>query len=198
MGWFTKKLQNSRVHMTIKEVKWDLESGGNLRQSKLLAIASVLGNEFFEECDIPYDVVNRPLDYSRADLIRFYESMEDIKIAMTQQLDGLKKTFGGMGMEFPKFAQTHVEDTRRALEIWMSTIGAGIAIDRRDDVRDIWKLLSSSKPSLDVVMDEIVLVEQKTSEMTGQPDMTFSSISREDWKHFCNFVPSQFSKELNI
>lgn len=197
MGWLTKKLQNSRVHMTIKEVKWDLESGGELRQAKLLALSSVLGNEFFEECDIPYDVVNRPLDYSRSDLMRFYEALEDIKIGMTQQLDELKKMSSQVGMQFPKFAQDHAEDTRRALEIWMSTVGAGIVVDRRDDVRDIWKLLRQSKLSLDIVMDDILAVEQKTAEMTGQESFTFALISREDWKHYCDFVPSQFSKELN-
>ena len=197
MGWLTKKLQNSRVHMTIKEVKWDLESGGELRQAKLLALSSVLGNEFFEECDIPYDVVNRPLDYSRSDLMRFYEALEDIKIGMTQQLDGLKKMSSQVGMQFPKFAQDHAEDTRRALEIWMSTVGAGIVVDRRDDVRDIWKLLRQSKLSLDIVMDDILAVEKKTAEMTGQESFTFALISREDWKHYCDFVPSQFSKELN-
>ena len=81
MGWFTKKLQNSRVVMTVKEVKWDLESGGERRQAKILALASVLGKEFFECCGIPDDVANRPLDYSRADLMRFYEDLEDIKIS---------------------------------------------------------------------------------------------------------------------
>tara|TARA_B110000967_G_C18877573_1_gene559248 strand:- start:1182 stop:1778 length:597 start_codon:yes stop_codon:yes gene_type:complete len=198
MGWFTKKLQNSRVVMTVKEVKWDLESGGERRQAKILALASVLGKEFFEGCGIPDDVANRPLDYSRADLMRFYEDLEDIKISMTQQIDGLKKMSSRMGMQFPKFAQDHAEDTRRALEIWMVTVGAGIVIDRRDDVRDIWGMLTNSKASLDVVMDEILALEAKTAEMTGEQSMIFSLISREDWKAYCDFVPTQFSKELHI
>ena len=184
--------------MTVKEVKWDLESGGERRQAKILALASVLGKEFFEGCGIPDDVANRPLDYSRADLMRFYEDLEDIKISMTQQIDGLKKMSSRMGMQFPKFAQDYAEDTRRALEIWMVTVGAGIVIDRRDDVRDIWGMLTNSKASLDVVMDEILALEAKTAEMTGEQSMIFSLISREDWKAYCDFVPTQFSKELHI
>lgn len=58
-----------------------------------------------------------------------------------------------------------MKDTRRALEIWMATIGAGITVDRRDDVRDIWKLLEQSKPYLDTAMDEILADENKTSDM---------------------------------
>jgi hypothetical protein len=103
-----------------------------------------------------------------------------------------------MGLIFPKFAQDHAEDTRRALEVWMVTVGAGIVVDRRDDVRDIWRMLSRSKASLDIVMDEIVAVEQKSSEMTGEQCMTFSSISRDIWKTSCDFIPTQFSKDLYI
>jgi len=198
MGWLISKLQNSRVRMTIKEVKWDLESGGERRQAKILALSSVLGKEFFGSCGIPQDVVDRPLDYSRSDLIRFYEDLEDIKIGMTRQLDVVKKSSSSMGLMFPKFAQDHAEDTRRALEVWMVTVGAGIVVDRRDDVRDIWRMLSRSKASLDIVMDEIVAVEQKSSEMTGEQCMTFSSISRENWKTSCDFMPTQFSKDLHI
>lgn len=198
MGWFNRKLQNSRVRMTIKEVKWDLESGGERRQAKILALSSILGKEFFDDCGIPQDVVDRPLDYSSSDLIRFYEDLEDIKIGMTQQIDVIKKASSSMGIMFPQFAQDHAEDTRRALEVWMVTVGVGIVVDRRDDVRDIWKMLSRSKASLDVVMDEIIAVEQKSSEMTGEQCMAFSSISRENWKVSCEFMPAQFSKELYI
>jgi len=199
MGWFTQKLQNSRVHMTIKEVKWDLEMAGPPRQARLLALASVLGNDFFTECNIPEDVANRPLDYSRSDLMRFYEDLEDIKIGMTRQLEHTKKMVPKiMGMEFPKFAEDHVNDTRRALEIWMATIGAGITVDRRDDVRDIWKLLGQSKPHLDTAMDKILADENKTSDLTSENARVFSLLARQDWRDYCNFVPSQFSKELNL
>ena len=196
-GWVIKKLQNSRVHMTIKEVKWDLESGGAPRQAKLLALASVLGNDFFTECDIPHRVAHRPLDYSRSDLIKFYEDLEDIKLGITRQLEATKKMVPQiMGIEFPKFAEDHVKDTRRALEIWMATIGAGITVDRRDDVRDIWKLLEQSKPYLDTAMDEILADENKTSDIIGESVSVFSLLARQDWKNYCDFFPSQFSHDL--
>jgi hypothetical protein len=197
-GWLKKKGQDSRVYMCIKEVKWELESGAPTKRAKILAIASVSGKEFFDSGDIPISVVDRPLDYSREDLMRFYEVLEDIRNNNTLQISHTKKMMRKFGMEFPTFAEEHAKLTGRSLEVWMATVGAGIAIDRRDDVREIWNLLTQSKPSLDEAMDEIVETENKTMEMTGQEEGMFSGYDREEWKMACNFLPAQFSKELNI
>jgi hypothetical protein len=197
-GWLKKKGQDSRVYMSIKEVKWELESGDSVKQAKILAIASVLGKEFFDSGDIPVDVVDRPLDYSRDDLMRFYESLEDIRNNNTLQISHTKKMMNKMGIGFPRFAEEHAKQTGRALEVWMATVGAGIALDRRDDVREIWKILARSKSSLDEAMDEILAIENKTMEMTGQEGGMFSDYDREEWKVACNFLPAQFSKELDV
>lgn len=158
----------------------------------------MLGKEFFDSDDIPIDVVDRPLDDSRDDLMKFYESLEDIRNNHTLQIAHTKKMMRQMGVALPKFAEEHAKQTNRSLEIWMATVGAGIAFGRRDDVREIWKLLIRSKLSLDEAMDEIVTTENKTIEMTGQEGSMFSDYDREEWKVACNFLPAQFSKELNI
>ena len=179
-GWLKKKGEGSRVYMCIKEVKWELESGDPLKQAKILAISSVMGKEFFDSGDIPIDVVDRPLDYSRDDLMKFYESLEDIRNNNTLQIAHTKKMMRQMGVELPKFAEEHAKQTNRSLEVWMATVGAGIALDRRDDVREIWKLLIQSKLSLDEAMDEIVATENKTMEITGQEGGMFSDYDREE------------------
>lgn len=165
---------------------------------KILAIASILGKEFFGSGEIPLDVVDRPLDYSREDLMGFYEILENIRNNNTLQISHMKKMMGQFGMEFPKFAEEHAKQTGRSLEVWMATVGAGIALDRRDDVREIWKLLTMSKPSLNEAIEEIVATENKTMEMTGQEGGIFSAYDHEEWKEACNFLPAQFSKELKV
>lgn len=196
-GWLMKKGQNSRIYMCIKEVKWELESGDSIKRAKILAISSALRKELFESSDIPMDVLNRPLDYSRKDLMGFYEFLEDTRNIATQQLVQTKKMMNNFGTELPVFAEDHAKLTSRALEVWMATIGSGIAVDRRDDVREIWSLLTQSKSYLGRAMDEIVGTEHKTEAMTGQGGM-FSEYNQNEWKEACNFVPAQFSKELNI
>lgn len=193
-GWVKKKGQDSRVYMCIKAVKWELESGDSIKRAKILAIASLLAKDFFDSCDIPIDVVDRPLDYSRENLMRFFEVMEDIKNSNTLQIAHTKKMMGRLGVEFPAFSEEHAKLTGRSLEVWMATVGAGIAVDRRDDVREIWSLLTLSKPSLDKAMDEIVETENQTMAMTGQENGIFSEYDREEWKAACNYLPAQFSK----
>lgn len=197
-GWLKKKAQDSRVYMCIKEVKWELESGNSVHRAKILAIATILGKEFFRSGEIPIDVVDRPLDYSREDLMGFYEVLENIRNDNTLQIVNMKKMMKKFGMEFPKFAEDHAKQTGRSLEVWMATVGAGIAIDRRDDVREIWKFLTMSKASLDEAISEIVAIENKTMEMTGQEGGMFSAYDPEEWKDACNFLPAQFTKELDV
>ncbi len=197
-GWLKKKGQDSRIYMCIKEVKWELESGDAVVRAKILAIASVLGKDLFADVEIPIDVVDRPLDYSREDLMRFYEVLEDIRNSATVQMEHLKKSMARFGVNFPPFAESHVKLSNRALEVWMATVGAGIVTERRGDVREIWRLLVQSRPHLDMAINAIVEVEKKTMEITGQQGGMFSAYDRTEWKKACNFVPSQFSKTLNL
>ncbi len=195
-GWLKKKGEDSRIYMCIKEVKWNLETSDSVERAKILAIASMLGNEFFGSGEMSIEIVNNPMNYSRDDLLVFYGVLEDIRNSNTIQINNLKKMMSKYGMDFPKFAEDHAKQTGRSLEIWMATIGAGLALDRRDDVKEIWNLLTSSKPSLDKAIDEIVETEKMTLEMTGNHDGMFSNYDPKEWKSFCDFIPTQFSNEL--
>lgn len=197
--WLKKKGQDSRVYMCIKEVKWELESADQIKRARILATTSALGSRFFSGEVIPIDVVNRPLDYSRENLMQFYEILEDIRNDNSTKLAKTKKIMGNFEMEFPAYAEDHAKTAGRAIEVWMSTVGAGIAPDRRDDVRTIWRLLVQSKPFLDTAMDEILLTEKRIFEMAEQQsDGIFINYDRQEWRNACNFVPSQFVKELDL
>ena len=198
-GWLAKKGQQSRVYMCIKEVKWELESSDSVRQATILAMASILRLEAIEGAGVPHDVLDRPLDYSRDDLMRFYEQLEGIRNANALQLQHVQKMMRRFGAELPDFAVEHAKNTGRGLEVWMSTIGAGIAADRRDDVREIWRIMISSTGSLPEAFKRLRATEQRTAEMTGAtgPKM-FNEIDDQSWSEVCRFIPSVFVKELRL
>lgn len=132
LGWLAKKGQQSRVYMCIKEVKWDLESADAVRRAMIVAMATIIRVDVIEGSGLPQEVLNRPLDYSRDDLMRFYVQLEDIRNANNLQIQNVQKMMRRFGTELPDFAIEHAKLTGRALEVWMCTIGAGIAVDRRD------------------------------------------------------------------
>lgn len=199
LGWLVKKGQQSRVYMCIKEVMWELQSSDSVRRAMILAIASVLRVKAIEGSGIPHDILDRPLDYSRDDLMRFYGQLEDIRNANTLQIQHVRKTMRRLGEELPEFAVQHARNTGRGLEVWMCTIAAGIAVDRRDDVRDIWRLMISSKRSLLEAFKRLRATEQRTAEMTGVAGSEmFIAIEDQSWFEACRFVPSVFIKELQL
>lgn len=194
-GWLKKKGQDSRVHMCIKEVRLALEMMDSVKRAKVLAIASLLRNEFFSTGEFPKDVVDRPLDYSREDLMRVYSALEDIRNGQTIEMARTKKL---SGMENPAFAGDVWKINIRALEVWMATVGAGIATARRDDVREIWELLVQSKPYLENAMNAIIATEQEIMASLGEEGGPSSKYTREEWRVACDFLPSQFSKDLDF
>ena len=194
-GWLKKKGQDSRVQMCIKEVRLALEMMDSVKRAKVLAIASLLRNEFFSTGQFPKGVVDRPLEYSREDLMRVYYALEDIRNGQKIEMARIKQLVGKSGMEYPAFAEELWKMCVRGFEVWMATVGAGIVADRRDDVREIWKLLIQSKPLLDKAMNAIVATEQEIIASLGQEGEMFSNCTREEWKVACDFLPSEFSKD---
>ncbi|MCH7805951.1 MAG: hypothetical protein IH995_02245 [Proteobacteria bacterium] len=199
VGWFAKKGQNSRVYMCVKELKWELEGGDSLKRATILALAQYFRFEIFDDCGISMDVIDRPLDYSREDLLRLYEILETVRNQNTFQIEQTKKTMIRFGMELPQFSIEHAKNTSRALEVWMCTLGAGITPDKRDDVRIVWSRLASSFDYIEEAILHIRQIEKKTAEMTGVSDAgMFSTLNSTDWVELCRFVPSVFLKELNL
>ena len=81
----------------------------------------------------------------------------------------------------------------------MSTLGAGIVTDRRDDVRAIWAYLAGSFAHIDEAILHLRRVEEKMAAMTGVHDLViFAMIDTRKWDNLCRFVPSAFVKELNL
>ncbi|MCH7777634.1 MAG: hypothetical protein IH878_14020 [Gemmatimonadetes bacterium] len=199
LGWLAKKGESSRVYMCIKTVKWDLETGSAVKRATVLALAQLLRAEMLAQSGIPMDVLDRPLDYSRNDLLSFYDLLETARNQNTMQIEATKKNMRHLGMELPQFAVDHAKTTGQGLEVWMCTLGAGIVPERRDDVRTIWSYLAGSLDHVGEAISHLREVEQQTAAMTGIEDTgMFSVIDTNDWTEQCGFVPSVFSKELHL
>lgn len=197
LGWLAKKGQNSRVYMCVKEVKWELETGTQVHRATILAMASLLRVKVLE--DFPTSVMDRPLDYSREDLMRFYEMLENIRNMATLHRERLQKSMASLGMALPDFAIAHAKVSNRALEVWMCTLGAGIVPDQRDEVRQIWRYLSGSFPYLATGIANLRKTEQMTARATGSPESgMFGDMETNKWLEASRFVPSAFVNELKL
>jgi len=116
LGWLVKKGQNSRVFMCIKEVKWELEAGSPLKRATILALAQIFRSDMFSELGDSQDVLDCPFDYSRADLMQFYEMLEDIRNQSTMQIEATQKNMKQFGMELPDFAVDHAKHVIKGLK----------------------------------------------------------------------------------
>lgn len=197
-GWLAKKGEDSRVFMCIKEVKWDLESSSPIKKAMILALAQLFRNEMFEPMSVPKDIFDNPLEYSRSDLMEFYSVLENMRNQSRAQLDANKKNMKNFGMELPNFAIEHVNNSNRALEIWMCTLGAGISPDKRDDVRDIWGMVFGAKETLPEAINRLRDIERQTGEMTGQTVGMFDEMDDQEWIDACNYIPSSFVKSFSV
>ena len=95
--------------------------------------------------------------------------------------------------DLPEYSKGHSIAYERSLEVWMCTLGAGIALNRNKDVNEIWKLLMDSIQMIEVSIEKIMNFADKTSEDTGfvdtQHNDLFNSVDSEVWKKECYFTP---------
>jgi hypothetical protein len=183
--------------MSIKEVKWELEAADQTKRATILLLAHHFRHEMTGPGGVPLHVFDRPFDYSRDDLMHFYEILENIRNQNTVAIENTKRSMLRMGMELPEFSIKHAKATGRGLEIWMCTIGAAIAPERRDDVRLIWKMLVDSTDHVPKALEGLEILERQTQEMTGTHGAMFS-IGKPEWIELCSFVPFAFSNELQL
>jgi len=195
-SWLTRKGQDSRVYMCLKELRWDVEQSSEIRRAQILAISAfVRVNILAEYPDDLSGILDRPLDFSRDRLMELYELLEDFRNANTVQLNQTQKNMRRFGMNLPQFAADHAAISGRALEVWMATIGAGVLPKRRDEAREVWKLLGAARPFLDDAIEAIRSTEKQTAELTGEPSAGFSNLyTTAEWEELCAFVPSQLSE----
>lgn len=193
MGWLTRKAQNSRVYMCIKEVKWDLEASDSIRRAMIFAIAQLFRVEVLEKEGLSISIFNYPAGHPRERIMRFYEQLEDVRNLGNLQLDQTKKGLERIGIELPNFAISHAKNTTRGLEVWMCILGTGIVPDRQDDVHKIWSLLAASSAMLTEAISKLKKIEEMTNEATGMPTGgMFGNVSDEHWIEACQFVPGIF------
>ena len=192
MNLLNHQEQDARVHLCIKEMKQELDANEPLQRAQVLAMSSLLGTELFDSGQIPIDVMDRPMDYCREELLQFYELLEDRSNNHFDLISQTKNMMGELGMQLPAFAEVHARDIGRSLNIWMATLGAGIAPDLEDDVREIWILLVQSKANLDQAMDNILDTESKAMKLSEPQKRWFSDADRSTWKIACHFRPTQF------
>ena len=98
LGWLASKGQNSRVYMCIKEVKWELETADAVKRATVLAVAQFLRDEALSAAEISMDVLDRPLDYRRDDLMGFYEQLETIRNHNGVQIEAIKRNMRRLGI----------------------------------------------------------------------------------------------------
>ena len=192
MNLLNHQEQDARVHLCIKEMKQELDANEPLQRAQVLAMSSFLGTELFDSGQVPIDVMDRPMDYCREELLQFYELLEDRSNNHFDLIFQTKNMMGELGMQLPAFAEVHARDIGRSLNIWMATLGAGIAPDLEDDVREIWTLLVQSKENLDQAMDNILDTESKAMKLSEPQKRWFSDADRSTWKIACHFRPTQF------
>jgi hypothetical protein len=194
-GWLQKKSENARVHMCVKELKWDLESASPLRRAKILAMAQFLRTGYRE---IPSfeDALENPLDYPREQMALIYTEMENVRNSARVQLSQLKKGFARMGVQPPEEMEDHVLLTNRAIEVWMTLFGCGLAPDVRDDVRKIWEYMSNSKNVLKEAILDLREMSARQAEFTGEDTFETAAPTDKEWLALCEFFPKQFKKNL--
>ena len=199
LGWAAKKMQDSRVYMCVKVLKWDLEQSSQLRRSIILAMAHIVRIDGLNKSGIPLDPLDKPFSCSRSNLINLYSNLEDVRNESVMRLEQIKRQLSNTHMTLPVFAEEHIKDTNRGLEVWMCTIGAGITPDRRDDVRAIWSYLAGAIPTAMEGVRALLAVEQKTAAMTFMPASSmFQGVDEREWTESCKFVPSSFIRELAL
>ncbi|TIO29001.1 hypothetical protein [Mesorhizobium sp.] len=180
----------------MKEVRWELDKADEIKRATILALAHFFRIALLSEIGIPHELLDRPLDYTRDDLMRFYSGIEDLRNGSNMQFTQSKKVSKRIGFEMPAFLEEHTKNCSRGLEVWMCTVGAGVQPQMRDEARAIWNHLSSSSSSLPAAINRMLQIEARVAEMSGTADAMFSDIATDEWIEACAFVPSIFVAEL--
>ena len=197
--WLAKKGENSRVYMCIKDLKWDLEARSPVNRAKVLAMSAIYREMFVEELGFSSNLFDNPFDYSRADLSKFYNVVETIRNSATHSLGQSQTMFKNFGAKMPQFLIQHVKTTNKAFEVWMGTIGVGLAAERRDEMRVVWSLLSGSSFELPNAMAELKKNELDTLRLFESNDRgVFADLNSEEWARSCDYTPKVFIGSLPI
>ncbi len=190
-GWLAKKGEDARVAMCVKELKWDLETAQPLRRAKILALAQLLRSELLSASGLPTGLIDQPFNYDRATVVQLYTTLETIRNSSALELEQSKKVSARIGMPFPALVEQQSKDTRRAIEVWMISVGVGVLPSARDDARAIWALLWGEQAFLPAAMRSLRDMESELAATFGtEPTGMFSSVPDGEWLALCQYRPT--------
>jgi hypothetical protein len=197
LQWLAKKGENARVSMCIKEVKWELETADATKRAMILAVAQHFRVKFTEADNFLAGIIDRPLDFSRSDVMRWYDAFEAIRNNNALQFDATRKNMRRLvGMELPQLMVDHAKMVDRGVEVWMCTLGAGVAPDRRDEVRAIWSYLAGAFDNLPQALARLKAVAEQFATVTGADTSNMFDLDLDDvdaWRSFCRYTPAVFA-----
>ena len=123
-------------------------------------------------------------------LIRVLSRRVPSKMDEVMQLASLKKNFAGMGFKLPEDVEPHVKLTNRSLEIWMVSLGLGLAPDIQMDLLRIWQTLNISQSQLLPAMTELREMAARQQEYTGVNIFDQLDVTDTQWVFLCSYRPS--------
>lgn len=179
-GFLKKKNQDVRVLMCIKQADLLLSSYSEKRRARILIMLTMCQLEFRSTGIDIFNLILHPHMFSRKELMTAYESLEDSRNNMIQQLSQTAKMAHQIYGDFPSFAKKHAEDTRTALEIIMATLGGNIVNNQKHNILKIWKFLETTKQQLNEAFSEINQTVEKTSEIIGNEINVFQGMSEDN------------------
>ena len=190
MGWLVDKLKNGRVYMAIKELKSDVDVADDARRAKILLRAQHARREVIEAAGLPLDILDNPQKYPHDARMNVVGQLEEVILQGESQLKVAVSHAKTIGMD-GKLMQAEMLFERRALQVWIATLGA---TDKHEaDVKDIWAKLSKSTHALAVVVNEMEAMAKLSAGLSidAQPKAE-DSVRLRAVMEMCSFVPSKY------
>ena len=169
-------------------MKWELQWANLVKRATILAMAQGVRVTLGDAGTA--DAFDRLLDCSREALLDIYTKMEAIRDPCSIALDATQSNLRRVDTKVPELSAERAKITTRGVEVWMCTLGAGIAPHRYEDVVLIWSYLASSFSHVDDAIRNLRDIEKRTRQMASVVGAILPPIPDGEWKELCAYVPS--------
>ena len=78
-SWLYNIENKMRVSISVKDLKWDLQASNDMQRAEILVLAQYLRCVVLEQEGIDQSVLDKTLDFTRAELIKQFEVIEHIR-----------------------------------------------------------------------------------------------------------------------
>ena len=161
--WFINKIRDSRVWLTIKDLKSDVDTADSKRRAKILFTAQVYRLQLTSRTEIDAEVFRNPQNYPRSFRMDFVGGLEEVIFDGEKQVNAAVERLKADGMNGNQLRATMLIN-KRAVQVWIATLGA--KENQESSVKDIWWKLLGSRASLSatdmVDPGEVVQLKQMT------------------------------------